>query len=182
MASDSRNLFWGTKEETDETYDGIAEALIKRNWNSILSPPEPTMTFPDVNLVLATHNEKSVKKAMTIRTDQTVRGEAKIEMAYGQLMGMADEVSCNLVLARNQNKDLDTVGVAIDKGPYAYKYLVWGSVGECLKYLVRRAEENRDAVLRAKASRFALRKEMMRRLLIWTHYCKDMLKLKRIPL
>ena len=49
------------------------------------------------------------------------------------------------------------------KGPKAYKYVVWGSVGECLKYLIRRAEENRDAVVRAKGTRMALRAELWRR-------------------
>ena len=168
MASDPRKLFWRTKEETDKTYDGIAEALMKRQWNPVLSSAEPITTFPDVDLVLATHNTESIKKARTIQRDQTMKREARIEMAYGQLMGMADEVSCDLVLTHNRNRNLDNAGFVVDTGPYAYKYLVWGSVGECLKYLVRRAEENRDAVLRAKASRFALKKEILRRLLTWT--------------
>ena len=167
MASDPRSIFWETKEETDKAYDGIAEALMRRKWNSVLQCPKASIAFPNVNIVLASHNKESVEKAMAIRRDQTMKGEAKIEMAYGQLMGMADEVSCDLVLNRNKNKSLSPPGAANDVGPNAYKYLVWGSVGECLKYLVRRAEENRDAVLRAKGSRMALRAEVLRRICTW---------------
>jgi len=47
--------------------------------------------------------------------------------------------------------------------PKVYKYLVWGSVGECMRYLVRRAEENRDAVQRTVESRKALVRELQRR-------------------
>ena len=167
MASDPRSLFWETKEETDKAYDGIAKALMRRKWNASLQRPNGTVAFPDVNLVLASHNKESVENAMAIRRDQTIKGEPKIEMAYGQLMGMADEVSCDLVLTCNRNKSLSALGAADDVGPNAYKYLVWGSVGECLKYLVRRAEENRDAVLRARGSRIALRAEVLRRLFSW---------------
>ena len=96
-----------------------------------------------------------------------MKGEAKIDMSYGQLMGMADEVSCDLVLARKANEIANRSTSSGNDGPSAYKYLVWGSVGECLKYLVRRAEENRDAVTRAKGSRMALRSELLRRLAVW---------------
>ena len=163
MASDPRSLFWSTKQETDNIYDGIAEALVKRRWNNTLKPDlhAKTTQIGEVALVLASHNHETVKKAMAIRRDQTDRGEAKIDMAYGQLMGMADEVSCELVAAAKA-RETTSVGKA-SAGPKAYKYLVWGSVGECLKYLVRRAEENRDAVIRAKGTRMALRAEINRR-------------------
>jgi proline dehydrogenase len=47
--------------------------------------------------------------------------------------------------------------------PRAYQYLVWGTVGECSQYLVRRAEENKDALSRTKEGRKALGKELLRR-------------------
>lgn len=167
MGSDPQTLFWSTKEETDKAYNDITEALLKKRWNSVLQPLTAEATgkiTSEVAFVLASHNHESVQKAMAIRKEQTEKGDAKIDMAYGQLMGMADELSCELVMAAKAS------GVApFDKtecaGPKAYKYLVWGSVGECLKYLIRRAEENRDAVVRAKGSRMALRKELGRR--IW---------------
>ena len=167
MGSDPRTLFWSTKEETDKAYNGITEALLTKRWNSVLQPltDEATGTvISEVAFVLASHNYESVQKAMAIRKEQTEKGDAKIDMAYGQLMGMADEVSCELVMAAKARGV-----VPFEKtecaGPKAYKYLVWGSVGECLKYLIRRAEENRDAVVRAKGTRMALRKELGRR--IW---------------
>lgn len=167
MGSDPRTLFWSTKEETDKAYNGITEALLKKRWNSVLQPSAEEASArisSEVAFVLASHNHDSVQKAMAIRREQTEKGEAKIDMAYGQLMGMADEVSCELVMAAKARGV-----VPFEKtecaGPRAYKYLVWGSVGECLKYLVRRAEENRDAVVRAKGTRTALRMELGRR--IW---------------
>ena len=159
LNSDPRFLIWSTQEETDEAYDSIAEALIKRKYNQVLKSSEkPIEKFPNVSLVLASHNHQSVRKAMSIRKVQTDSGEKRIDMAYGQLMGMADEVSCELALACKRQEDGGT-------GPKAFKYLVWGSVGECMKYLLRRAEENKDAVLRARASRTALKAELWRRMM-----------------
>ncbi|CAF9929595.1 MAG: proline dehydrogenase [Alectoria fallacina] len=167
MGSDPRTLFWETKEDTDKAYNGMTEALLRRQWNGILKPSsgEKGGKIPaEVAFVLASHNHDSVQKAMAIRKEQTESGEVKIDLAYGQLMGMADEVSCELVMAAKARG-----AVTFEKtecaGPKAYKYLVWGSVGECLKYLIRRAEENRDAVVRAKGTRMALRMELGRR--IW---------------
>ena len=165
LNSDPRHLIWCTQEETDEAYDGIAEALIKREYNRVLRSFEQAMErFPNVSLVLASHNHQSVRKAMTMRRAQTVTGEEKIDMAYGQLMGMADEVSCELALACKRQKDGSKEMRAPVEGPKVFKYLVWGSVGECMKYLLRRAEENKDAVFRARVSRTALKVELWRRI------------------
>ncbi|KAM0797898.1 FAD-linked oxidoreductase-like protein [Usnea florida] len=169
MSSDPRILFWDTKEETDKAYNGITEALLKKRWNGTLRSSHTKANekiLAEVALVLASHNHESVQKAMAIRKEQTEKGDPKIDMAYGQLMGMADEVSCELVMAAKSRGP-----VLFEKeersGPKAYKYLVWGSVGECLKYLIRRAEENRDAVIRAKGTRRALRAELGRRIWGW---------------
>lgn len=165
MASDPRELFWSKKEETDRAYDGITEALIGRQWNNMLEPSSADFKgrVPAAAFVLASHNHASVKKALSIRKGQREKGEPRIDMAYGQLMGMADEVSCELVMAAKA-AGVITSETKNGSGPKAYKYLVWGSVGECLKYLVRRAEENRDAVIRAKSTRMALRSELARRI------------------
>lgn len=165
LASDPRHLFWKTKEDTDRTYDGIAEALIKQQYNDVLRSFSQDETFPEVDLVLASHNHASVRKAMSLRKQQTDRGEMGIQIVYGQLMGMADDVSCELVLAGKQQEALSPGEKTQDQGPKAFKYLVWGSVGECTQYLLRRALENRDAVLRSKECRGALWKELRRRML-----------------
>ena len=165
MSSDPRHLFWSSKEETDRAYNGITEALITRRWNNVLKPLAESILdkVPETAFVLASHNHETVKKATALRMEQIEKGEPKIEMAYGQLMGMADEVSCELVMTAKARgmvpcEKRDSIG------PKAYKYAVWGSVGECAKYLVRRAEENRDAVSRAKGTRAALKAEILTRL------------------
>lgn len=168
LGSDPPHLFWSTKEETDGAFDEMADAVIRRKYNNMLEPLHglegETPDFPNVNLVLATHNHVSVKKAMNIRQEQTDRGEEKIDMAYAQLMGMADEVSCDLVLAAKQNKGLEVSEKNELEEPRAYKYFVWGTVSECLKYLVRRAEENTHAMVRAREGSVALRLELVARL------------------
>jgi hypothetical protein len=71
---------------------------------------------------------------------------------------MADEVSCELVQASKSAEGNVKVDV-----PKAYKYLVWGTTGECMKYLLRRAQENRDAVERTREGRDAMAEELVRR-------------------
>lgn len=151
MANDPRHLFWDRKEKTDNVYDGILEALITRKYNDVLRPRgKSTREVGEVDMLLATHNQASVKKAMSLRKQQTDRGEKKIDMVYAQLMGMADEVSCELVMAGKRSVTCDGKGQSAIQEPKVFKYLVWGSVGECTKYLLRRAEENRDAVCRVR--------------------------------
>ncbi|KAI4196142.1 MAG: hypothetical protein LQ348_002350 [Seirophora lacunosa] len=167
MSSDPRHLFWATKEETDEAYDGIAESLMRKQWNKVLRPAEEASSqphiFPAADLVLASHNPDSVQKAMSIRQEQCRAGESGIRLAYGQLMGMADEVGCGLIMSGRRSAH--GTEKATTERPQAYKYVVWGTVQECLKYLVRRAEENRDALGRARQERIALGRELRRRLL-----------------
>ncbi|KAL8985137.1 MAG: hypothetical protein Q9205_001075 [Flavoplaca limonia] len=96
MGSDPRHLFWASKAETDRVHDRIAEALIRKEWNETLSPVEEQdaqkPTFPNVSLVLATHNHESVRKAVAIRQEQSRKGEELIDLSYAQLMGMADDL------------------------------------------------------------------------------------------
>ncbi|MCJ1309436.1 proline dehydrogenase [Agyrium rufum] len=173
LGSDPRWLMWAEKEETDKAYNAIAEALMRKSWNDVLKPAGDGSKdqWPDVNLVLASHNMESVQRAMNIREQQVLRGEKPIDMVYGQLMGMADNVSCTLIQAGKQlskeaaQKGVDGRVAPMVEMPRPYKYIVWGTVGECLKYLLRRAEENRDAVTRTADSRRALQRELRRRLL-----------------
>lgn len=163
MGSDPRDLFWPTIQETHKCYDGIVEAVLKRTYNEVLQPVEnASQTFPQVDFVMASHNEKSVEHARKIRDEQAQAGTERIEFAYGQLMGMADNVSTKLVQVAKERSELpESQGLDI---PRAYKYLVWGSVAECSKYLLRRAQENRDAVTRTVEARQALGKEVARRM------------------
>jgi proline dehydrogenase len=160
LASDPRHLIHDTKADTDACYDGMAESVIRKQYGAVLRPAagEAGKDFPSVCLVLACHNLASVRKAEAIRHHQLLKGEPRIDMVHAQLQGMADEVSCELVQAARSAKDVEETDV-----PRAYKYLVWGTTGECLKYLLRRAQENRDAVQRTREGRNAMVGELTRR-------------------
>jgi proline dehydrogenase len=175
--SDPRHLIHDTKADTDVHYDALAEAVLRRSYNDVLRPAEGEagQGFPAVNLALACHNIDSVRKAQAIRKEQTSKGEDKIELVYAQLQGMADEVSCELVQEANFAKEVlekegmgeGVLGVEVMKTrpdvPQAYKYLVWGTTGQCMKYLLRRAQENKDAVKRTREGRDLMVGEMGRR-------------------
>ncbi|WYZ44654.1 hypothetical protein EsH8_VII_001090 [Colletotrichum jinshuiense] len=154
IGSDPRHLIHDTKSDTDAAYDGVAQSLLRRKWSDVL---RGGFQMPPVSLVLASHNAESVRGARAICD----AGEAKIQIAFAQLQGMADEVSCELVTRRPDGvqEEKQTKASAVD----AYKYLVWGSTGECMKYLLRRAHENRDAVQRTRSGRDAMWSELVRR-------------------
>ncbi|KZL73609.1 proline oxidase/dehydrogenase [Colletotrichum tofieldiae] len=154
IGSDPRHLIHDTKADTDACYDGIAESLLRKQWGGVL---RGGFEMPPVSLVLASHNAESVRRARNICD----AGEAKIQIAFAQLQGMADEVSCELVSAKKSGdvQKMQAKARAVE----AYKYLVWGSTGECMKYLLRRAHENRDAVQRTRSGRDAMWSELVRR-------------------
>jgi proline dehydrogenase len=162
LGSDPRELIHDTKAETDACYNGIAESLARREYNDILRPvTSDQSTYPKVAAVLAGHNIESVRLIKNLRAEQARNKENRIELMYAQLQGMADEVSCELVqgakvAAENENK------LEVDV-PQTYKYLVWGTTGECMKYLLRRANENKDAVQRTREGRDAMAAELWRR-------------------
>jgi len=155
LASEPRHLIWDTKEETEKNYDALAACLLKRQYGPGLQPIDGN-SFPQIDLVLATHNHDSVLKAQVIRNEQAARGEERIKLAYAQLQGMADEISCELVQAGEQatgNKDV----------PRVFKCMTWGTTAECLNFLLRRAAENKDAAARTVDTRKAMGKELWRR-------------------
>lgn len=163
LGSDPRHLIHDTKADTDACYDGVAEALLRREWAGPLAEFAPPSKegggggrFPGVNMVLASHNADTVRKARAV-LDAGHRGT---EVAFAQLQGMADEVSCEILASKGPAGEKETGRFQ----PRAYKYLVWGSTGECMKYLLRRAQENKDAVQRTKSGRDAMRAEMWRRI------------------
>jgi proline dehydrogenase len=161
LGSDPRHLIHDTKADTDTAYNGIAESLALRTYNSILRPAEGEKEYPDIKVVLAGHNHTSVRKIQALRTLQAQQGLPQTELVYAQLQGMADEVSCELVQAGKAEEGREQ-RLAVDV-PKAYKYLVWGTTGECMKYLLRRAQENRDAVERTLEGRNAMAAELLRR-------------------
>lgn len=153
IQSDKRSLIHDTKEDTDEAYDSIAQGALRQHIG-VFGAERP---FPSVNLLLASHNRRSLMAAASLHRQRVEAGLPTVPVCYGQLQGMSDEVSFSLLAQRDQR------GVA----PEVFKCTTWGSMSECMGYLVRRAVENRDAVLRTKDEFKALRGEVRRRVLGW---------------
>jgi Proline dehydrogenase len=160
LAREPRDAVCATKEETDAAYDGLAAALLTRSYNDVLAPAVPDRPFPRVALFLCTHNADSIAAARRIRNAQVARGEQRVECAYAQLQGMADEISTGLVAAA---KALGTGDGVRGDIPQAFKCATWGTVPECLHFLYRRALENQDAVSRTVETRKAMGNELWRR-------------------
>ncbi|KAF9766557.1 hypothetical protein IL306_001020 [Fusarium sp. DS 682] len=148
LDSDPRECFYDTKAETDSYYNAISAAVLTRQWGPVI---QGNGTFPNTRMVLATHNAESVHLARIICDD----GKAKSGVICAQLQGMADEVGCGLIQANS----CSTSGTLP-----SYKYLVGGTTAECMKYLLRRAYENRDAIDRTQNGRKAIWFELVRRL------------------
>ena len=134
-----------------------------------------------VDLILASHNIDTVRKALAIckswraaSINRTSGGRRVVQsLGFAQLMGMADEVSMELAaslsdLGCSDESEVGKMGVSDVVPPVRiYKYTTWGSLRECVLYMVRRAEENRDAVARSRISRGAVAKELRRRVVPW---------------
>lgn len=183
-----RSLIHNTKEDTDLAYDTAialllyggkptAEILpdvarcrdIVRNGDQIFA--SALQKHPEVwqktdraqqqpwnaDVVFATHNKTSVQTALSIQ-QRLKASERKTgvwpgrvnDVAYAQLLGMADELSLQLCSRKG----------AADTGIKCYKYAVWGSLNECVLYLLRRAEENRDSLARTKTTVRELLREL----------------------
>lgn len=159
LASEPRNLIWETKEGTDKCYDACAEAVLKRSWTSSIRAPSSNedAVFPEVNIVLATHNLASVQKAQAIRASQLLTSppESLSPLTYAQLQGMADEISQELVQCEGKKADVQSKVV---------KCMTWGTTTECLNFLLRRASENKEAALRTDDTRRAMAAELWRRM------------------
>ncbi len=72
------------------------------------------------------------------------RGELKVCPEVGQLQGMADDIGCKIIQFGEalQAESPQMLGAPPPKGSIllrAYKCLTWGTIQECMQYLVRRA-------------------------------------------
>lgn len=150
IATDERTLIHDTKQDTDDAYNMIAQGALKRNIGEF--GDQGSRAFPSVNLFLASHNKESVITAHNLHKQRMRSGLPTVPVRFAQLHGMSDEVSFSLL-------GLDDG----DGSPEVYKCSTWGGLGECLAYLLRRAIENRDAVLRTDSEYRALKTEAFRR-------------------
>jgi len=167
LGSEERSLIHPSISATHEAYDGIASALIGRKHTSWITPlagsDSGSGAWPDIAVVLATHNATSVSTAQFLRREQLTRGESLTQLAFAQLQGMADEVSCTLISAAKAAKDAETAGEKVGVAERVFKCTTWGSMSECLNYLLRRAAENKDAASRTHETRRAMAAELGRR-------------------
>ena len=161
LGSEDRSKIYPNIQGTHDAYDGIASALIHRKYNDVLLRPseKADTALPHINVVLATHNDASVKKAFALRKAQAKRGESLTPLTFAQLQGMADEVSMSLIaLAKANEPEKDAVNERV------FKCTTWGPMYDCLNYLLRRAAENKDAAGRTSETRNAMRAEIWRRM------------------
>lgn len=156
--SEPRHLINDTKQGTDDLYNSIAQGILTQSYGQYGDGKD--FKFPSTNLFLATHNKDSTVSGYQLHHDRALAGKPTVHVKYGQLLGMADEVSCTLLQMGQES----TVNRKLTNTPEVYKCLSWGSLGDCLSYLLRRAVENRDAVERTKMEHSAIWAEMKRRL------------------
>jgi hypothetical protein len=155
---ETRSLIHETKEETDQNYDLIADTMLCRRM------PEgvKNLNFPNAALFLATHNAASAAKAIFTHQARLLAQKPTVMLECGQIQGMADELSCELV--HNYERALTESSAANKSVPKVFKCMAWGSVAECMQYLHRRAIENKGAVERTQHMATALRQELWRRI------------------
>ncbi|RMZ71049.1 proline oxidase [Pyrenophora seminiperda CCB06] len=154
MFSDDRSLIHDTKEDTDNAYNSVAQGALRQQIGPFGASGPHARPFPSVNLFIASHNRDSVLSANKLHRQRLEAGLPTVPVAYGQLHGMSDEVSFSLLAEKGED----------GKAPEVLKCTTWGSMGECFGYLLRRAVENKDAVLRTKNEFAALKKEVKRRI------------------
>ncbi|KEY69188.1 hypothetical protein S7711_01647 [Stachybotrys chartarum IBT 7711] len=153
ILSETRGLIHDTKQETDDAYNMVAQGALKRQLGQFGGDGPSSRSFPSVDLLVATHNRKSALDAQRLHRQRTAAGLPTVPVVFGQLHGMSDEVSFSLLQE----------GEGAQEPPEVVKCSTWGSMGQCLAYLLRRAVENRDAVLRTTDERAALKAECWRR-------------------
>ncbi|KAF8462513.1 FAD-linked oxidoreductase-like protein [Kalaharituber pfeilii] len=165
LTSDPREFICNTKEDTDSQYNNAILNLIDGRHGA------------RVDLVVASHNKESVRKAVIAVEEARRNGVMPAsnrggvqEIVYAQLMGMADELSFGLTKRGSSFVLHGKVEHEEKAEPVkVYKYVVWGSITECVKYLLRRAQENQAAVGRSKENVDACWAEVKYRLGLGTH-------------
>lgn len=156
LSSDPRDKICDNQMATDNQYNEAVQMLFDAQHGA------------QVALIIATHNKDSVCKARAAAKAANCGedGAGVRELSYAQLMGMADDLSFGLAVeGKHRMEEAKERGEANPKAEVkVYKYVVWGSIQECVQYLLRRAQENQTAVGRSKESVDACWTEMKCRL------------------
>mmetsp|Transcript_1737 Transcript_1737/g.1984 ORF Transcript_1737/g.1984 Transcript_1737/m.1984 type:complete len:607 (-) Transcript_1737:1354-3174(-) len=115
--------------------------------NLIMSRDNVAKFDESCNIMIATHNQESIEKAVAIMGKNHIRKDQGVYFA--QLYGMGDHLTFSLGLS----------------GFKAYKYLPYGPVHEVLPYLIRRAQENSSMLAGATEERNMIKRELIRRMI-----------------
>lgn len=156
ISNDVRERIHDTKADTDDCYNSIVRDLVGGT-NLGLNADR----FPRVSLFLAGHNPESIASAMDLIRKRQQEGRLKVLPDFGQLQGMGDNVGCR-VLQESEELEQSSKDAVV---PQVYKYLTWGSVQECMQYLIRRVVENQGGIDRMRDGLSAYVRELRRRLL-----------------
>ena len=158
IENDIRERIHDTKEETDASYNGIVRDLLSGDVEGLGTE------FPTMQLFLAGHNPVSVSKACNLIRELQQQDRLKTLPEFGQLQGMADQLGCEVLQHGEETAKASASAARTIPVPKVYKCLTWGSVQECMQYLVRRAVENHGATGAVKDSMPALARELRRRM------------------
>jgi proline dehydrogenase len=162
---EERSLIHDTKADTDACYDKIASNILQRSFDDVTGD-----RFPKVRLLLAGHNAASIRQATNLRKEMLRKGVNSGTLEFGQLLGMADHVSGELLAQCETAADSAELSVEEQRlqdaaKPHVFKCVNWGSVRECLGFLIRRAAENQGSTDRLLDGLEASKKELWARLL-----------------
>jgi proline dehydrogenase len=165
ILNDIRERIHDTKPETDISYNGIVRGLLTRNFDTVTEPE-----FPKVRLFIAGHNAESIRQAAELYKQRVLRGLYTGQIEFGQLYGMADHVSGELLtqiaILKQQCENLPDEEAALLRKtvPHVFKCIQWGTVRECIHFLMRRAAENQGAVERLQDGLKISKKELTARI------------------
>lgn len=125
-------------EDTHKSYNGSVELLMRHAKKS----------DKQVEVMLATHNQESVEKAIAVMNELEIDRNSPT-VAFAQLYGMKDNLTFNL--GRH--------------GYRAYKYVPYGEIKMVMPYLIRRAHENSAIAGGTKGDLDMIQFELKRRLM-----------------
>ena len=131
-----------SKEATDEEYNKCAAMLLE----AAVGGDGGSDTAPTASLLLASHNRESVHLVAEAMRQRGVPSDHP-NVHFAQILGMADDLTLTMGLS----------------GFNAHKLVPFGAFEEVLPWMLRRLEENHDALGAAACERPLLREEIRRR-------------------
>ncbi|XP_053617333.1 proline dehydrogenase 1, mitochondrial [Plodia interpunctella] len=141
----ARAAAMGYEDPTCENVDATT-ASFHKCLKEILSRAKTGPQQGRVGIMVASHNEDTVRYAIRLMQEHDIKPDDKV-VCFGQLLGMCDHITFPLGQA----------------GYSAYKYVPYGPVLEVLPYLSRRANENRGFLVKIKKEKGLILKEIFRR-------------------